>query len=387
MRYITLLFLSSFFLTSCAEITAEKSSSLQPPILTKTDFQSLSGWNEDNIGEWVSAFQKSCARIIKNNPQKEFGLNTKYGDWQSICRTGNTLTNTDNQSIRQFVENNFDPYRVTIEDREDGLFTGYYEASLNGSLTKKEKYNVPLLARPTDLVSVNLGEFSDELKGKKIAGRVVGNNLKPYEDRAAIEQGNLPASQTNPICWVDSAADAFFLHIQGSGAISLPDGKMLRVGYDGQNGHDYTAIGKVLIERGELTKENVSMQSIRAWLKNNPDKAQELMWQNKSYIFFRKLDANAPIGAEGVELTSNRSLAVDSAIWPYGLPIYIDAEHPSNNEKPIQRLMMAQDTGGAIKGAIRGDVFWGYGENAAHNAGLMQSRGNMWVLLPKAKLQ
>ena len=186
-----------------------------------------------------------------------------------------------------------------------------------------------------------------------------------------------------PLLWVDSAVAAFFLQIQGSGAVTLPDGQVVRVGYDGQNGHPYYAIGKELVKRGYLAKENVSMQSIQAWLEKNPVEGREIMRLNKSYVFFRVLEKDGAIGGEGLPLTAGRSLAIDRSIIPYGLPVYVDLEAPVTEQPRIQRLMVAQDTGGAIIGPVRGDVFWGYGPEAEHNAGLMKSRGRYWFLMPR----
>lgn len=286
-------------------------------------------------------------------------------------------------SSQQFFETWFTPYQVDSGNKGTGLFTGYYEASLNGAHQKDDVFNTPLRARPIDLVMVNLGEFVPDLKGQRIAGRVKSGQLKPYEDRAQIESGKLPKDMDVPILWVDSAVDAFFLQIQGSGVVTFADGTTQRVGYDGQNGHAYTAIGKELIARGALTKDNVSMQSIRDWLQKNPDQAKDIMQTNKSYVFFKKLDTTGPVGGEGVVLTPEYSLAVDRSIWPYGVPMFIDIDAPTK-ESSLKRLMIAQDTGGAIKGNIRGDVFWGYGDRAAALAGPLQSQGKMWALLPKA---
>ncbi len=238
--------------------------------------------------------------------------------------------------------------------------------------------------KPKDLVSVDLGQFRDDLRGKRIAGRVVGDKLKPYEDRAEIIAEKMPLKVDTTMMWVDSSVDAFFLEIQGSGVVKMSDGTIQRVGYAGQNGHEYTAIGRTLIDMGELTKENVSMQSIRKWLDANPERAQELMNNNRSYVFFRKLKGNGPLGAEGVELTPQHSLAVDRGLYPYGMPVWIDVENPVSEDQPnLQRMMVAQDTGGAIKGAIRGDVFWGYGEFAESMAGGMVSYGSMVAFIPK----
>jgi membrane-bound lytic murein transglycosylase A len=273
----------------------------------------------------------------------------------------------------------------------EGLFTGYYEPILHGSYKKHGRFTVPLYGRPNDLVKVNLGDFKTALEGQHIVGRVdKDKDLVPYYDREEIEEGALKR-QHNEIVWVDNAVDAFFLHIQGSGQVKMEDdkkggGTVLRIGYAAENGQPYVAIGKKLVERGALDKDNVSMQSIRDWLENNPDEAADVMDLDTSYIFFRKLKGEeGPIGAEGVELTPRRSLAVDRNVVPYGVPVWLDAQDP-DGEPNIQRLMVAQDTGGAITGAVRGDFFWGAGEEAAHKAGLMKSSSHAWVLLPRANV-
>ena len=206
--------------------------------------------------------------------------------------------------------------------------------------------------------------------------------MKPYEDRAEIETGKLSAAMDKTLYWVNSPVDVFFLHIQGSGVVVLPDGTSHRIGYDGQNGYPYTAIGKELVARGALDKDNVSMQTIRDWLAQHPVDAVNVMRKNQSYVFFKKLDTGGPVGAEGVVLTPERSLAVDHTVWPYGIPMFVSATDPVQL-RPLERLVIAQDTGGAITGSIRGDVFWGGGDDAAHHAGLMKSEGRLWVLFPK----
>jgi membrane-bound lytic murein transglycosylase A len=282
---------------------------------------------------------------------------------------------------RRFFEAHFIPYEISGDDGREGLFTGYYEPLLNGALEKKPPYLIPLHARPDDLVSVNLGDFKPDLKGETIVGRVTEGKLIPYFRRAEIEGGAL-AEQDKEIVWVDSAVDAFFLHIQGSGQVKLEDGSVLRVGYAAQNGHPYLAIGKALIERGALSRDNVSMQSIRAWLEAHPDEAPDVMNLNASYVFFQPLEGEGPLGGEGVALTPQRSLAIDRKKIPYGVPLFLDAEEPEGGPR-LRRLMVAQDTGGAIRGAVRGDYFWGAGEEAARKAGLMKSKGNLYALLPK----
>jgi membrane-bound lytic murein transglycosylase A len=295
-----------------------------------------------------------------------------------------TLAAYDDANFQTYFEENFQPYAVMADVEPVGLFTGYYEASLRGSREKKEPYVVPLYVRPDDLVMVDLGAFREELKGQRIAGRVEDGNLKPYETREEIVAGKWPHND-KVVVWVDDPVDAFYVQIQGSGVVTFEDGSTMRIGYAGQNGHPYTAIGKELIVRGALTKENVSMASIRDWLEAHKDQADEIMNTNKSYVFFTELKENGPVGGEGVVLTPGRSLAVDRALMPYGVPLWVDIETPVAGTPDLKRMMIAQDTGGAIRGPVRGDVFWGYGPEAEAMAGPMKSKGRYWVLVPKRR--
>ncbi len=358
----------------------------QPLNISATSFSKLSGWGDDNFREFATAYQKSCDAILKRNSQGEFGKNEIFGknqEWQILCRKFKKINKNSSSKMRAFFAQNFVPYQVTAGLNPTGTFTGYYEAALKGSLTRKGPYQYPLRARPNDLVMVNLGEFRDELKGQRIAGRVKGGKLKPYETHAEITAGRMPASQDKTLVWVDSAVDAFFIQIQGSGIVTLDNGRLMRVGYAGQNGHPYYAIGRELVKRGELAKRDVSMQSIRAWLDQNPDQAQDLMQTNKSYVFFKELKSEGPVGGQGVALTPMRSLAIDHSLVPYGMPVWVDIEPAVEGGSVIQRLMVTQDTGGAIRGPVRGDFFWGYGPQAEKMAGAMNSKGRYWFLLPK----
>lgn len=351
----------ALFLSACAtEPTAPKR------ILKPVDFSDLSGWNRDAVAEAVPAFRRSCEHL----QQKP--------DWSAVCAGLVALPN-DDANARAYFERWFQPYLVTDNGKDDGLFTGYYEAELQGSLTRHGNYQTPVYARPADLITVNLGDFKSEWQGKHIVGKVTGQYLKPYDARADIARGTL-ASRATVLAWVDDPVDAFFLAVQGSGRIRLDDGSVMRVGYDAANGHDYIAIGRKLAESGDLQKP-VSMQSIRAWLATNPGRADEIMNLNPSFVFYRVLQGNGPIGAEGVALTPRRSLAVDANFMTLGTLVWLDTTDGDN--APLQRLLIAQDTGGAIKGIVRGDVFWGYGSNAEAKAGAMQSRGRYFVLLPK----
>lgn len=375
----SLFFASLILLASCAEVP--KQAEVKAPLtLQQVSFSDLPGWGADDLRGFAVAYQKSCDRILKAPSDKEFGALKEAGTyvkWQGVCLDMKALNMADSDAIKGFVERHFVPYSVSAGADANGLFTGYYEASLRGSLTKSPAYNVPLYARPDDLVMVDLGQFRDELKGQRIAGRVNDGNLKPYESRAQIVAGQWPHND-KVLVWVDDAVDAFFVQIQGSGIVQLAEGGQMRIGYAGQNGHIYTAIGKELIKRGALTKENVSMQAIRDWLGANPDQADEIMNTNESYVFFKTLDGEGPLGGENVALTPERSLAVDRSLLAYGLPLWLETENPK-----MQRLMVAQDTGGAIRGPVRGDVFWGYGPRAEQMAGPMKSAGKYWALLPR----
>lgn len=380
MRYLLIISLL-WVLSSCSSVDYEN----VDPVLKPASFKDLRDWQKDDHAQTLIAFKKSCERILKKSPQAPFsatGIGGTYGDWQPLCRH---VVNGKVANARTFFEDNFTPYQVKAGSWQDtGLFTGYYEPLLRGSRQQHGRYQYPLRKRPGDLVMVNLGEFRDDLKGRRIAGRVVNGQLQPYEDRRDIEDGKLSDQQAWPFVWVDDPVDAFFLHIQGSGRVQLDNGQSINVGYDGQNGHPYYAIGRELIARGELDKDEVSLQTIRRWLHEHLDQSYDLMMMNQSYVFFKELQGEGPLGGEGVALTAGRSLAVDRARIPYGVPIWLDAEAPTDKDKPLRSLMVAQDTGGAIRGPVRGDVFWGYGDVAEFLAGHMKSKGKMWLLLPKA---
>jgi membrane-bound lytic murein transglycosylase A len=381
---LVLLFFMSL-LSSCGYVDMEKA----PLIIEPASFSSMPGWYDDDHINAVGAFLKSCEIIMNKDPSFSFGpdgIGGTYGDWKNVCLAARYIdqSSVDERQARLFFEKYFKPYKALADGKKDkGLFTGYYEASLYGSLEKSGKYKYPLLKRPDDLVMVDLGIFREGLKGQRIAGRVVGAHLKPYEDRSEIQEGKLSDIDNLALVWVDNPVDAFFLHIQGSGRINFANGEYVRLGYDGQNGHPYYAIGRELIHRGHIEKDNISMQTIRAWLEANKEEAPEIMNTNKSYIFFRHLDEDGPLGGSGATLTPGRSLAIDRTKIPYGVPVWLDIEPPVEGEEKVQRLVVAQDTGGAIRGPIRGDVFWGYGDRAEYLAGHMKSEGRYWLLLPK----
>lgn len=345
-------------------------------------FTDLAGWSEDQQDSALTALARSCARLLTLPADRLLGppVFGAAGIWAVPCRA--LPKQTDAAGARAFLEQYFLPVAIRDGDTADGLFTGYYEPVLAGSRQPDKRHTTPLLAPPPDLVTVELGQFREAWRGERVAGRVIDGRLRPYESRAEIVAGRL-GTRAVPIAWAADPVDAFFLQIQGSGRVALAEGGELRLGYAAQNGHRYVPIGRVLVERGVLAPEAVSMQSIRAWLAANPGEAAAVMNANPSYVFFRIIDEPGPLGSEGVALTPGRSLAVDRAHLPLGVPVWLDAEDPLDPARRLRRLLVAQDTGGAIRGVVRGDVFWGEGAEAEARAGQMRARGRYWVLLPR----
>jgi len=330
-------------------------------------FTDLPGWADDRVAQAIPALLRSCAVVAKRSADAAISASIpeagRAKDWQNVCAEAVRLPANDDAAARVFFMQRFRPYRAANNGEPKGLFTGYYEIELNGSRTKSARYPVPIYGLPKDLVTADLSEFDSSLSGKTIIGRVVGGKFHPYPSRAAIEAEGLGANAP-VIAWVDDAVDAFFLHIQGSGLIRMANGDSLRVGYAANNGQPYRAIGRVLVDRGALAKEDVSMQSIRAWLAANPRDAQAVMATNPSYVFFRELPKppgggvrDGPDGAQGVTLTAGRSLAVDRRFVPLGIPIWVAAQNPDappgTPDTRTQRLVVAQDTGGAITGPAK----------------------------------
>jgi membrane-bound lytic murein transglycosylase A len=298
-----------------------------------------------------------------------------------------SMRGQDSYSIRHFFETRFVPHQVLNPDGSDnGLITGYYEPLLRGSRMRSERYRYPLYATPDELLVVDLSELHPQLKNMRLRGRLQGRKVVPFYTRSEISSNPAPL-KGKELLWVDDEVDLFFLQIQGSGRVELENGEVVRVGYSDQNGHPYRSVGKLLVDRGELPLEKASMQGIKAWGQRNPHKLRELLRQNASFVFFRELppDLSAPVGSLGVPLTPGRSLAVDPRVIPQGAPVFLATTWP-NTGKELHRLMVAQDTGGAIKGSVRADFFWGFGDEAAHQAGRMRQTGKMWVLIPAGHL-
>jgi membrane-bound lytic murein transglycosylase A len=374
---------ASGLLFGCAE---------QPPSPKETAnlfpvaFADLPGWTGDDPSAALAAFQRSCAVFAKSpedaavGPQ---GIGGRAKDWRTACSAIPTAGSSE--SARDFFEHEFTPYSVTGAKGAGGLFTGYYEPELTGSRQRSAEYGVPLYRRPADLVMADLGEFRADLAGNSIAGRVVDGRLKSYSTRAEIDAGAL-AGQGLELLWVADPVDAFFLQVQGSGRIQLAEGGTTRVGFAANNGHGFVSVGRILVDEGKLTKDQATAQTVAQWLKDHPAEGAEIMARNPRFIFFREIEGDGPVGAQGIVLTPERSMAVDGALLPLGAPVWIDTTWPGGTGQagqPLQRLMVAQDVGGAIKGAVRGDLFWGTGAQALEVAGRLKQPGRYFILLPK----
>ena len=392
-------------------------------VFTATSYRELPGWNEDRVQATWPAFRVGCKALVARARTR--------GQWLTPCTASDAIDEADAAAVRRFFETNFTPYRVTTSNGDDsGLITGYYEPLLMGSRHGGPAFPAPLYAPPDDLLIVELADLHPELKGKRVRGRLDGRRVVPYWPRADIDAGKANVAG-KALVYVSDPVDAFFLQIQGSGRVELAEGGTMRVGYADQNGQPFRSVARVLIDRGEMTLAEASMQGIRAWGERHPDQLPALLDENPSYVFFREvpppspgsLEAriDGPIGSLGVPLLAERAIAVDPRAIPLGAPVYIATTEPSSNERcgavpkrefrprgqrsgvsrkrgdhasaaaaasvgescePLQRLVMAQDTGGAIRGPIRADFFWGFGDEAGLLAGRMRQQGRLWVLWP-----
>lgn len=387
-----------------------------PPLLRPASFSELPGWDTDSHAAALPALLATCSAIRPAHPEAMLGGDGEAAlragtalPWLTLCPELRALSRSlprpprlgattrpgpafrrrmaawqaeRNQAVRSFIETRFEVFAAGA-----GVMTGYYEPVLRGATTADEVHRTPLLARPPELIEQPI--VGNPLRRR--FGTLVDGRLEPFFDRAAIDGGAL-AGRGLEIAWVDDATDAFFLQIQGSGRVMLPDGAMLRVGYAGQNGQPYVPIGRVLIERGALTRDQMSMQAIRAWLAGpGLEKSGEVLRANPSYVFFRLVDnltpEQGPIGALGVPLTPERSVAVDRAFIPLGTPMFVSVRDPMarRGAAAAGRLVVAQDTGGAIRGPARTDYFWGWGNDAGERAGRMRDDADVFLLLPRGE--
>ena len=356
----------ALFLAGLASATAGTGPE-QPPASPAVSFQTLKGWQEDDHAAALATFVRSCRKAA--------------GPLVAPCREAVRLGDADRRTVRLFFERWFQP----VEIDPLGFLTGYFEPEVAGSLRSAPGYRVPLLGRPSDLVALSPGETPADWPAGMTAARRTASGLEAYPDRAAIEEGALGQS-ARPIVYLSDPVDAFMVHVQGSARVRLPSGSTVRVGFDGRNGHPYTAIARVLAEQEDVPPSSMTADRLVAWLKAHPERAPEVMRANRSYIFFRRVPSSdmtaGPVGAAGVPLTAGRSLAVDRTAWTYGTPIWLAGELPlpDGRTEAFHRLVVAQDTGAAIVGPARGDLFVGSGPEAGAQAALMRQRVR-WVVL------
>lgn len=360
MKYIAYLSIIFVFFTGCSVKEYAKHESLPKTKLLSSSFEKLPNWDEEDYIEALENFKNSC----KSGRTKKF--------YQNLCTEAQSV-----EDAKEFFLENFEPYEIYTKDgKREGLLTGYYEPYLRGSLTKHGKYKYPVYATPKDLINVELGSIYPKLKHYRLRGRLEGGKLVPYYTRKDAQNLELDAEV---ICYVDNKVDLFFLEVQGSGRVLLDNNQTMYIGYGNQNGHRYRSIGKYLVQQGEIPLEDISLQSIRAWFEKNPDRVDEVLNYNDSLVFFRKKD-QAATGSLGLELTPKRSIAVDRKYIPLGSMLYCDA---SQEDTEFSHIVQAQDTGGAIKGAVRADMFLGFGDDAREIAGGLKAPLKLWIFLPK----
>ncbi|MBV2235428.1 MAG: murein transglycosylase A [Sterolibacterium sp.] len=355
----------------CRPASVEAAPAAAPPFVAAR-WDELPDWpGADGLAKSLQAFLTSCQSLLRQP------------DWQPVCTAASQLEAADESRLRLWFEAHLQPWQLVNPDGgRSGLITGYYEPLLRASRTRQAAYQQPIYATPADLIEVDLAGLYPELKHMRLRGRLQGNKLLPYWSRAEWEK-QPEQGRSKVLAWADDAIDVFFLQIQGSGQLQLDDGSRIRVNYANQNGHPYRSIGRWLLDQGELKPGQASMQGIRQWVKQHPARAQELLDTNPSYVFFRELPVagEGPPGAMGLALTPERSIAIDPRTTPLGAPVWLATTYP-NSAQPLTRLMLAQDTGGAIRGPVRADFYWGSGAEAGAQAGKMSQQGQMWVLLP-----
>jgi membrane-bound lytic murein transglycosylase A len=372
-----------------AKAAKKRPTKAHPLKIPNSNFEALAwheikGWIEDDHGEALSAFLASCKPILRSSEKARNRRGETYDALFEVCGRAMAALPLDQTGARHFFEQNFRPIKLTAEGETDGFFTGYYEPVVDGARWPSDIYTTPLYKRPPNLVTQRLRRSGAKGKAGK---RMVKRATAPYYDRTQIEEGAI-AGRDLEIVWLKDPIDAFFAEIQGSVRVRLEDGKVVRLNYADKNGHPYFAVGSVLIQRGIVTREEISMQKIREFMEKNPEEGKELRRMNKSFVFFRETDLgehDEAIGAQGISLTAARSIAVDRKIHTYGMPVFVNALLPIVSEKPdtwFRRLMIAQDTGGAIIGPARADIYLGAGDEAARAAGRFKHNGQFVMLVP-----
>lgn len=360
MKQIYIIFLLSFLFFGCSKEPKIAFDSLPLTQLKESEFEDLPEWEHENHDEVLHSFMNNCSA------KKSVEI------YKDLCRQTTTISDA-----KTFLENNFSPYYILPEaDQEERIMTGYFEPELQGSLKKTQRFKYPIYKTPKDLVVVDLASVYPDLKQYRLRGRLDGSRVVPYYAREELDNLDINAEV---ICYCESKIDRFFLEVQGSGRVKLDSGETIYIGYDNQNGRKYSSIGKYLVNSGELTQEEVSLQSIRAWFEKNPSRVDEVLNHNASLVFFKQREKPAS-GSLGLVLTPLRSIAVDKRYIPLGSMLYLASSDKKNNYK---RVVFAQDTGGAIKGALRADMFLGFGNEAGEIAGELKAPLKLWILLPK----
>ena len=352
-----------------------------PVDLIQVSFADLPNWKNDNLSLAIAPFNDSCVRVLNEKTQylSNAAVKIPTAVYQDICRKFINNQPQDTAEFRRFVEQNFTPFLVGCNGRTDGKFTSYYESALNASLTRHGLYQYPVYGKPFDLIEFNPHDFDPSAPNKRYVGRIENQKLIPYYTRKEISENKINAPV---ILWGDSNIDINIMQIQGSAVATLDDGRKVRIGYADNNGHPFKGIGSILLSKGLLKPGETSMSHIKKWLQNNPDKADEIYHENDRYIFHRLLNTEGPIGAHGVPLHAGRSLAVDRSIIPLGALLWLETTGPDSEK--IQKLVVAQDIGSAIKGCVRGDYFWGSGaDDVLEKAGKMNATGHYYIFLPK----
>jgi membrane-bound lytic murein transglycosylase A len=387
------------------EQAADQARGVVGAMYTPVGINALPGWTQDTVGQALPALKRSCAALKSLAPDAVIGngpIARPAAAWHAACAQIEDTQDGD-ANVRATLERAFAPYRVsassgTGRETTKGMFTGYYEAELNGSLVRTGTYQIPIYGLPRNLIVANIKNFLPKQTAlpsgmpEVLVGRLdpdaAGQSqrrLQPYFTREDIDNNHAIAEDADVILWADDPVAVHILHIQGSGRVNLPDGQQVRIGFAGHNGRAFRGIGSILIEAGQLQPGGASMIAVRDWLRGHPDQATEFMNRNTRYIFFRRIQTaganDGPIGAMGVSLTAGRSIAVDQGYIPMGSPVWLDLKDPDNVE--LQRLVVAQDVGGAITGPVRGDYFWGHGEDAFHKAARMKSQGSYFVFIPR----
>lgn len=353
--------------------------------LEAVELASLPDWQGDNHAEGLSVFASACKELTSSGSgfSRPARLSGRPADWTTVCKGAQRIGSGDPEAARAFFQQHFIALKLNTGS---GHFTGYYEPEVLGSLVRTSEYTVPVLKRPDDLVALPAAEATR--LGLKY-GRIAGGVSRPYFTREEIEQGAL-AGRGLELAWLKSWEDLFFMQVQGSGRVRLPDGSALRLAYGAKTGLPYTSIGKVLIDKGEMTREQMSMQALRGWLEAHPQEARSVMWLNRSYVFFRKLEGAdpelGPVGAQKLPLLPFRSLAADRDFWALGVPVWVSTRIHAEGKSPqsFKRIMVVQDTGSAIRGAERGDIFFGTGDAAGIGAGRQDEKGQIIAIVPRS---